>query len=206
MTFYGSIVKRILDIVISGGVLLVSAPMLMLVSYLIVAEDKGPVFYKQRRLGRRGKVFEIIKFRSMTNRVDRVPGEAGELIQDNPEITVIGRMIRRFKIDELPQLINVFKGDMSLIGPRPCLTELQRKFDDGGRKRLEVRPGCSGLAQVNGNIHMSWPERWKYDAYYVNHLSFELDAKILLKTFKSIFYGEERFYMPFEEFSTKHIH
>ncbi len=106
------------------------------------------------------------------------------------DVTRLGSVWRRYKLDEVPQLINVLKGDMSLIGPRPCLPELAERFDGNGHYRILVRPGLSGMAQVNGNVYLSWPERWVYDRYYVENLSFTLDMKILLKTLGIVLFGE----------------
>jgi lipopolysaccharide/colanic/teichoic acid biosynthesis glycosyltransferase len=116
-----------------------------------------------------------------------------KILLNDTRITRFGRILRRFKIDELPQLFNVLKGDMSIIGPRPCHPELVKEFDENAICRLDVRPGLTGLAQVNGNIFLEWPERWKYDKYYVDNLSFWLDLKIILKTILIVFKGEERF-------------
>jgi len=152
-------------------------------------ESKGPVFYVQKRLGYKGKVFNLLKFRSMTDK----PRENKQVFINSDEVTITGRFIRRLKIDELPQLINIFIGDMSFIGPRPCLPDLQSKFDENGKYRIFAKPGLSGLAQVNGNIYLSWPERWVYDRYYVKNISFFLDLKILIKTFLIVLLGEEKF-------------
>lgn len=116
-----------------------------------------------------------------------------EILADHPDVTPVGRLLRRFKVDELPQLFNVIRGDMSLVGPRPCLPETVSEFDCNGEARLAVRPGLTGLAQVNGNVHLSWPERWKYDRYYVENLSIQLDCKILFKTLLVIVFGEQPF-------------
>jgi undecaprenyl phosphate N,N'-diacetylbacillosamine 1-phosphate transferase len=115
-----------------------------------------------------------------------------QTLNSDPEITKVGRIIRRIKIDELPQLINVFLGDMSLVGPRPCLPSLQASFNVNGKKRLEVKPGITGLAQINGNIYLTWEDRWKFDALYVKNQSFFLDFKILLKTVLIVIIGEKR--------------
>jgi lipopolysaccharide/colanic/teichoic acid biosynthesis glycosyltransferase len=197
---YNSYFKRHIDIFISGVALIILMPILILVAVLIKFEDNGPIFYEQYRLGKLGRIIRIHKFRSMTNKPSRIPGESGELFCENAEITSIGKWIRRIKIDELPQLINVFKGEMSLVGPRPCLPELASEFNENGRKRLNVQPGCTGLAQVFGNIHLSWAERWKYDAYYVDNVSFNLDMKIVMKTLWLIVCGEERLTSPFDIF------
>ena len=199
-SIYARVLKRILDVVVTVPALLTLAPLFFIVAVLIKVDDWGPVFYGQRRLGRDGKLIDILKFRSMTHRLSRIPGEAGELAGSHDEITKIGKWIRRLKIDELPQLLNVVKGDMSLIGPRPCLPEHIMDFDGNGHKRLLVRPGCSGLAQVYGNIHLPWKERWKYDAYYVEHMSFLLDLKILLRTMYLIVVDEKKLMVPFETF------
>jgi len=198
---YQAYFKRILDIIISSLALLVLIPFGILISVKIKWQDSGPVFYRQKRLGKDGKLIYIMKFRSMLDRPDRQPGEEGEkLLLDHPEITPVGRWMRRYKIDELPQLVNVLRGDMSLIGPRPSLPELEKEFDEIGYKRLGVRPGCTGLAQVHGNINHPWPERWRYDAYYVEHLRFVFDCRIMLKTLYLFVVGEDKFFVPFDEF------
>ena len=197
---YFHTIKPSIDLMLSVFALLLLSPLLLVVTVLIKLESKGPVFYSQDRLGKNGRIIRLLKFRSMTHRPERKPGEGGEIIGDNSEVTIVGKYIRRFKIDELPQIINVISGDLSFIGPRPSLPELIKKFDFYGKKRLSVRPGCSGLAQIHGNIHLSWPERWKYDAFYVDHLSFKLDLKIFYTTLLIIFFGEDRFIVPFHEF------
>jgi len=141
-------------------------------------------------LGYRGKVFRLYKFRSM---YIGDHDKKSQVFLDHPSITRFGRWMRRFKIDEIPQLINIFIGDMSLVGPRPCLPELAEKFDANGKKRNNVKPGLTGLAQVNGNIFLSWQKRWEYDAYYVENKSLLLDFKILYLTLKVLIKGENRF-------------
>lgn len=163
---------------------------MVVAAFLISVESIGPVFFKQERLGYNGKIFVLYKLRSM---VDKVRVKHQQVYKNDSELTRIGKLIRRFKIDEFPQLINVFKGDMSFIGPRPCLPSLQEKFDENGKFRNLVRPGLSGLAQVNGNIFLSWPERWKYDREYVEKQSFLLDLKIFFKTFAIVLIGEDKF-------------
>jgi undecaprenyl phosphate N,N'-diacetylbacillosamine 1-phosphate transferase len=193
--------KRIVDIIISSLALLVMIPFGILISVIIKLHDSGPVFYGQKRLGEDGRLIHIWKFRSMVNRSDRIPGEEGaRLLLDHPEITPIGKWMRRYKIDELPQLINVIFGEMSLIGPRPSLPELANEFDEFGAKRIKVRPGCTGLAQIHGNINLPWPERWRYDAYYVDNISFSLDYHIMIRTLHTILSGEDIFILAFNEF------
>ncbi len=162
---------------------------LVFISLMIKFESKGPIFFLQDRLGKNGNVFRIYKFRSMKTRIDRIEKQ---VFNNNPDLTLFGRFIRRFKIDELPQLINVLKGDMSLIGPRPCLPSLKEKFDENAYYRLKVRPGLTGWAQVNGNIYNSWPKRWELDRYYVENLSFLFDFKILILTIKVVLLGEKK--------------
>lgn len=116
-----------------------------------------------------------------------------EILKGDADVTKIGEYLRRFKIDELPQIINVFKGDMTLVGPRPCLPRQLAEFNEDGRKRIEVVPGLTGLSQVNGNIHLSWEERWKYDREYVEKQSFLLDTKIIFKTFLILLNGEDKY-------------
>ena len=182
--------KRLFDIVLSMISLILFSPLLIISALLVAITSKGPIFFKQARLGKNGKIFKLYKFRTMTH---KSRNNAKEVFLDNQEVTRIGKILRRFKIDELTQLINILKGDMSFVGPRPCLPELRKEFDKNGEKRLLVRPGLSGLAQINGNIYISWPERWKYDAEYVERQSFILDFKIIFKSFLIIIFGEDKF-------------
>lgn len=181
--------KRLIDVLISAALLLVLFIPLLLVALIIKIESKGPVFFLQDRLGKHGDTFRVYKFRSMNVNFDRVEKQ---VFKDNSEVTSFGRFIRRFKIDELPQLINVLIGEMSLVGPRPCLPALREKFDDNAFYRLKVRPGLTGWAQVNGNIYNSWPKRWEYDRYYVENQSLFFDLKILMLTIKVVLFGEEK--------------
>lgn len=199
-TFYYPFVKRGLDILISVLLVCLLFTFFLFVGFLIICSDGGSIFYKQKRVGKNGVIFLLLKFRTMTERKNRVPGESGEIKGKHSEVTMIGNVLRRFKIDELPQLFNVFLGDMSLIGPRPCLPSLTNLFDENGKKRLLVKPGCTGLSQINGNIYHDWSERWKYDAYYVDKLCFSMDCKIILKTFLVCTFGEKRYRRTFNDF------
>jgi lipopolysaccharide/colanic/teichoic acid biosynthesis glycosyltransferase len=203
-TIYYRFVKRGLDIFISALVVCLLFPFFLFIGILIKCLDGGSIFYKQERVEKSGAIFLLLKFRTMTERENRVPGESGEIKEKHPEITLIGNVLRRFKVDELPQLINVFLGDMSLIGPRPCLPDLANLFDENGNKRLLVRPGCTGLSQINGNIYHDWPERWKYDAYYVDNLCFYMDLKIIFKTILVCVFGEKRYHQTYNEFKNGH--
>jgi len=152
--------------------------------------SRGPVIFKQERVGMGGETFDIFKFRTMT---DRSRSGHVELLGSHPEFTAIGRVLRRTKIDELPQLVNVLMGQMSLVGPRPDLPSATSSYSDVGWRRREVRPGLTGLSQTSGNIHLSWPDRWEYDAQYVEDMSLRLDLALLGRTALVVLVGEERF-------------
>ncbi|WP_247869543.1 sugar transferase [Herbaspirillum sp. ST 5-3] len=181
--------KRPFDVLAAFVLLLLVAPILLLTAVLLKLDSPGPILFTQKRLGLNGRIFDLYKFRSMVD-VPRTP--ARQVYGGDPEVTRVGKFIRRFKIDELPQLLNVLKGDMSIVGPRPCLPDLQAEFDENGRSRIAVRPGLTGLAQVNGNIFLSWPERWRLDRMYVDNLSFATDCQILWKTVFVVLLGEKR--------------
>ena len=168
---------------------MVIGPFLLIVALLIKLDSQGPVFFLQRRVGLNGREFSIYKFRTMTNEERKT---VGEVYKDNAEVTRVGRVLRRLKIDELPQVLNVFLGDMSVVGPRPALPSLYEN-NPAARERLEVRPGMTGLAQVNGNIYLSWDERLEFDVKYVRECSFALDCKIVARTILVVFMGEEKF-------------
>jgi undecaprenyl phosphate N,N'-diacetylbacillosamine 1-phosphate transferase len=188
--FYRRIGKRLLDIFLSTLSIVVFLPFFLVVAAAILLESRGPVLYVQERLGWKGKVFQAYKFRTMTD-VPRVPDH--EVMPDDPALTRVGAFLRRFKIDELAQLVNVLRGEMSVIGPRPALPRQLTEYDDNGRKRLLVRPGLSGLAQIHGNIYLTWPERWVYDARYVDECSLGLDLWIIWRTIAVAIRGEEQF-------------
>lgn len=180
--------KRIIDFLIALCAVIALFPLFLLVVIAVKCESKGPLFYTQKRLGYTGQIFELLKFRSMTNK-ERDPSI--QVFGDEMEVTRVGKIIRRLKIDELPQLMNVLKGDMSIVGPRPCLPSLQEEFNEDGKARLKVRPGLTGLAQINGNIHLSWEERWKFDRHYVETHNLLLDLKIILNTVLIVLLGEK---------------
>ena len=166
-------------------------PALLLVALMLKLSSPGPIFFKQTRIGHRCCPFELLKFRTMSVNEARDFGK--ELNPTDPEITSVGRYLRRFKIDELPQLLNVLAGEMSLVGPRPPLQGLLDEMSDEDKKRFDVLPGLTGLAQVNGNIQLSWPERFRYDLEYVAGYSLLMDVRILLKTILIVIFGEEKF-------------
>ena len=183
--------KRVFDILGSGVGLLIFSPVFLLVTIIIKITMPGPVFFRQTRVGKNGVLFDILKFRSM--KVDKAAEENHDFSKDEQRITVFGKFLRRSKIDELPQLLNVLKGDMSLVGPRPTVKEYADEYTQRQRRRLLVRPGMTGLAQVHGNAAISWDERIEYDLEYVDHFSILLDARILLKTVLVVIFGEEKF-------------
>jgi lipopolysaccharide/colanic/teichoic acid biosynthesis glycosyltransferase len=184
-----SLAKRLLDVVASGAGLVLASPVLLAAAAAVWLEDGRPIFFMQDRVGLRGARFRVAKFRSM--RVNDTPPEALPQIRPDHElVTRSGAILRRLKIDELPQLWSVVKGDMSLIGPRPTLASQVEQYDLVQRRRLDVRPGLSGWAQVNGNTEISWNERIALDVWYVDHWSPLLDLKILAKTVAVVLFGE----------------
>jgi len=191
--FYRRYFKRPLDFMISFLALIVLCPFFFLISILIKLTSKGPIFYTQLRPGKDQKIFKLYKFRTMIQGADRYQKIGVEVYENDQRVTPLGKFLRRFKIDELPQLINVLKGEMSIVGPRPSLPEYLAQYEDWELERFKVRPGLTGLAQVNGNIYLDRKERSAYDVQYVRKVSFVLDLKIVLKTIAVAFYGEEKF-------------
>lgn len=186
---YTSYIKRWVDFLLSLLGIILLLPVWCVIVVLIRLDTEGPTFYLQQRLGYKGALFTLYKFRTM--RMNEARTES-QVYKDHPDITALGLFLRRFKLDETPQLLNVLKGDMSLIGPRPCLPFLRERFDDNGELRLTVKPGLSGWAQINGNIYNSWEKRWEYDAFYVKNLTFFLDLRILMKTVSVVLFGEDK--------------
>ncbi len=185
--------KRPLDFTLSLLALIVLCPFFFFISILIKLTSKGPIFYTQLRPGKDQKIFKLYKFRTMIQGADRYQKIGVEVYENDQRVTPLGKFLRRFKIDELPQLINVLKGEMSIVGPRPSLPEYLAQYEDWELERFKVRPGLTGLAQVNGNIYLDRKERSAYDVQYVRKVSFVLDLKIVLKTIAVAFYGEEKF-------------
>ena len=174
--------KRFIDIILSVSVLLLLAPIIVLLFFLIRIKIGSPVFFHQIRPGLHGLPFQIIKFRTMTDARDA----AGNLLSDAERLTRFGRFLRATSLDELPELWNVLRGDMSLVGPRPLLMEYIPLYTPEQARRHEVRPGITGWAQVNGRNALSWEEKFRLDVWYVDHQSFWLDVKILLLTVKKV--------------------
>lgn len=187
---YKSFIKRFLDFLISLLIILFLVPLFIVLYILVKLDSKGDFFFFQERLGKNGQIFKVFKIRTMTDKV-RVADR--EILKGDSEVTRMGNILRRLKIDELPQIINIFKGDMSFVGPRPCLPNQITEFNEDGKTRILVTPGLTGLAQTNGNIYLTWEERWKYDRFYVENLSFFLDIAIVFKTVLIVLLGEQKF-------------
>lgn len=176
---YERFIKRFLDAFLSAGALIVFSPILLITAILVRIKLGSPVLFTQDRPGRDEKIFKLYKFRSMTNQRD----ENGKLLPDDVRLTKFGRILRSTSLDELPELLNIIKGDMAVIGPRPLLVEYLPYYTVEEHHRHDIRPGLTGWAQVNGrNAIGSWEERFKYDLEYVNHVSFAMDLKVLYTT------------------------
>ena len=185
---YKHFFKRLFDFLISLIVLICLSPFFLVIMVWLHFANKGAgVFFTQERPGLNGKIFNVIKFKSMTDEKD----ENGHLLPNDKRITSAGRFIRKFSIDELPQLINVLKGDMALIGPRPLLKRYLELYSPEQARRHEVRPGLTGWAQVHGRNNISWTEKFKLDVWYVDHCSLWVDIKVIFMTIKNVFAGKD---------------
>lgn len=183
---YKKYVKRILDVVLSTIALIILSPVLLIVAMLVRIKLGGPVIFKQDRPGKDEKIFKLYKFRTMTNEKD----ENGNLLPDDKRLTKFGKLLRSTSLDELPELINIIKGDMSIIGPRPLLVEYLPLYNEEQKHRHDVRPGLTGYAQVSGRNLVDWEERFKLDVEYVNNISFKMDVNVLIDTVKVVFKRE----------------
>ena len=179
-------VKQFMDFTLSLCLLLLLLPLFIIVSIAICLETKGSFLFIQERVGKNEKLFRIYKFRTMVKNAQNM-GLKHRVIENDPRITRVGRVLRLTSIDELPQLINILKGHMSFIGPRPTLKYQTDQYDAYHKQRLLMKPGMTGLAQVKGRKSLDWNERFKYDIYYIHHYSLLLDAKIFLLTIKTLF-------------------
>ena len=184
---YRHFFKRIIDFGVTLCVLFLIWPFLLLIVVFLYFANRGSgVFFTQERPGRNAKTFKVIKFKTMTDERDK----DGKLLPDEKRLTKGGRVVRSLSIDELPQLLNVLKGDMAFVGPRPLLPKYLPLYSDEQFRRHEVRPGITGWAQINGRNNISWTKKFEYDVWYVDHVSFWLDLKILFLTVKKVFMGE----------------
>lgn len=180
--FYEKYIKRLLDIVLSGAALVILSPMLLITAVLVRIKLGSPVVFTKERPGKDEKVFKLHKFRSMTDARD----ENGNLLPDKDRLTGFGKKLRSLSIDELPELWDIFRGKMSIVGPRPLLVKYLPLYNEEQRHRHDVRPGLTGWAQVHGRNLTSWEERFEYDVEYVNNISFALDVKIIIMTIRCV--------------------
>jgi lipopolysaccharide/colanic/teichoic acid biosynthesis glycosyltransferase len=183
---YRKFLKSLFDFILSLVGFIVFSPIFLLVTLCLIFINKGNPFFFQKRPGKDGKIFKVIKFKTMNDRKDA----KGNLLSDAERLTHVGRFVRKTSLDEIPQLLNVIKGDMSLVGPRPLLPEYLQLYNSEQKRRHEVRPGITGWAQVNGRNAISWQYRFKYDVQYVDNLSFMFDMKILFITIIKVFKSE----------------
>ena len=184
---YKKFIKRILDLILSLIAIIILIP-IMLILYILVRIKLGkPAIFKQERPGKNEKIFTLYKFRTMTDDKD----EKGNLLPDEQRLTKFGKILRSTSLDELPELFNILKGDMSIVGPRPLLVEYLPLYNEEQKRRHEVRPGLTGLAQVSGRNNLDWDERFKEDIYYIKHISFRKDIKIIFKTMVKVIKRED---------------
>lgn len=182
-TFYQKYIKRLIDIVLSLVAIIILSPLLLILYVLVKFKLGSPVIFTQKRPGKNENIFKLYKFRSMTDKKD----ENGNLLPDDQRLTSFGRKLRSTSLDELPELFNILKGDMSIVGPRPLLVEYLPFYKEEERKRHDVTPGLTGWAQINGRNASSWEEKFEKDIFYVNNLSFLFDLKIVVMTFFKVF-------------------
>ncbi|WP_055436223.1 sugar transferase [Lacinutrix algicola] len=184
---YKNFIKRTLDFIFALMGLIVSSPIFLFLIVILIISNRGSCFFFQKRPGKKGEIFKVIKFKTMNDKKDK----EGKLLSDDKRLTKLGKFVRKTSLDELPQLINVLKGDMSLIGPRPLLPEYLPLYNVTQSRRHNVKPGITGWAQVNGRNAISWAKKFEYDVWYVDNLSFALDIKILLNTFLKVVKSED---------------
>lgn len=183
---YRCFFKRVVDLCVSVPGFIILSPVFFVVTVLLFTINRGKPFFLQRRPGKNGTIFCIVKFKTMNDRKD----EHGNLLPDARRMTAAGRFIRKTSLDEIPQLLNVIKGDMSLVGPRPLLPEYLPLYSDGQKRRHEVRPGITGWAQINGRNAISWNEKFELDVWYVDNISFKTDLKIFVRTLRKVIVRE----------------
>lgn len=183
---YKNFIKRCLDFILSLIAIIVFSPVILLLILLVRFKIGSPVFFKQERPGKNGDIFKMFKFRTMTNECDK----DGNLLPDEHRLTSFGKFLRSTSLDELPELFNILKGDMSIVGPRPLLVKYLPLYNDEQKHRHDVLPGLTGWAQVNGRNAISWEKKFDYDVWYTRNISFVLDLKILFLTVKKVFVRE----------------
>lgn len=183
---YKYFLKRMIDLIIAISIFIIFSPIFIIVAITLLILNNGKCFFFQRRPGKNGKVFSIIKFKSMNDKKDK----NGELLPDHLRVSKFGNFIRDYSLDEIPQLLNVISGQMSIIGPRPLLVSYLPLYDDIQKKRHDVKPGITGWAQVNGRNSISWKEKFALDVWYTENISFAVDLKIFFKTIKKVIVRE----------------
>lgn len=186
-------IKSFLDRFFALIGIIVMSPVFLIATILVRADGRGKAFFRQERVGKDGKIFLIYKFRTMKSTDVKFDTDHAVIEDDNPSVTAVGKVLRKLKLDETPQLFNILKGDMSFIGPRPLMPVYLEEYEEWERHKFDVKPGLSGLAQTNGNGHLEKQGRSYYDVYYAQNVSFGLDVKLFFKTFGVILKGEERF-------------
>ena len=184
--FYERFMKRPMDFLLSLFALIILSPVLIVVAILVRVKLGSPVIFNQPRPGKNEKIFKLYKFRTMTNQKD----SNGQLLPDSVRLTKFGKFLRSTSLDELPSLLNILKGDLSIVGPRPLLVQYLPLYNEEQRRRHEVRPGLTGLAQVNGRNAISWEQKFKYDIQYLNNITLFNDIKIIMLTIKKVFIRE----------------
>lgn len=183
---YQNFLKPFLDFIIALFAFIILSPVFFIIFIVLLIANNGKAFFFQLRPGLNEKIFKVIKFKTMNEKKDK----NGNLFQDSERLTALGQFIRKTSLDEIPQLLNVIKGDMSLIGPRPLLVEYLPLYNERQKKRHKVRPGITGWAQINGRNAIGWQQKFEYDVWYVDHLSFLLDLKIFFLTLRKVFKSE----------------
>lgn len=183
---YTQVFKPLLDFCFAGFVLLLLSPMLIFITVFLAITNQGSPFFIQKRPGKDQRIFKIIKFKTMHEARDA----SGKLLPDAERLTLVGKFVRKFSLDEIPQFLNVLKGDMSLIGPRPLLPNYLHLYSDFQNRRHEVKPGITGWAQVNGRNAISWDQKFEFDVWYVDNISFSLDLKIFFRTIGKVLKSE----------------
>ena len=183
MKLYASIIKPLFDVILAGIGFIILLPVFIVVWVILMIANNGKAFFYQERPGKNGQIFKIIKFKTMNDKKD----ETGQLLPAAKRLTKVGIFFRKHSLDEIPQLLNVLKGDMSIIGPRPLLIKYLPLYNDFQKQRHNIKPGITGWAQVNGRNAISWEQKFEYDIWYVNNLSFIVDLKIMLLTIEKVF-------------------
>ena len=183
---YKTVLKSIFDFILALVILIIASPFFVICTLLLLIANNGRPFFLQNRPGKNEKIFTLIKFKTMNDKKDK----NGNLLSDEVRLTGIGKFIRKTSLDEIPQMLNVIKGDMSLVGPRPLLIEYLPLYNQFEKRRHEVKPGITGWAQVNGRNAIGWQQKFEYDVWYVDNISFSLDMKILWRTFAKVLKSE----------------